>query len=150
MFTDVDDENEELSGEQEAPEPSTPRKPVIPKGHGRRALVLVAVPLIGLALVLFMVSQIKSLVSDGLDQAADQTQSTAPAAPGKEGADAPGEETSQVCADVANLRAGPGTDHQVVGSVARGDELLTTTTDVDGWLQLAGTDIYISTTTLCD
>ncbi|WP_114906627.1 SH3 domain-containing protein [Ornithinimicrobium murale] len=156
MFTSVDDdETDELT--QEAPG-KAPRKPLITKGHGRRALVLVVVPIIGIALVLFMVSLIKGLIDDSEGQDSDAVQVTEsatkdePTEPeqAKAAAQPPAESTAQVCSDVANLRAGPSTDHEVVGTVVAGDELLTTTTDADGWLQLAGTDKYISTITLCD
>lgn len=156
MFTGVDtDDSDEVEAEIEAGEPDRkPPRVLATRGHGRRALVIFVVPLIGLALVFFMVYLIKDLIDDGGDgtqtESSTQAGQTGPVQdPAPDGQDAE-EKTLEVCVDVANLRAGPGTDHEIVGTVDRGDELLTTPSEADDWVQLVGSEAYISTTTLCD
>lgn len=64
----------------------------------------------------------------------------------------PGEETSgTVCVEAANVRSGPSTDDEVVTTLAEGDEVLFTVVEgTDGWVQLVGSESWLSTDLLCE
>lgn len=63
----------------------------------------------------------------------------------------PGVETSgTICVDVANVRGGPGTEHDIVNTLTTGDGVLYTAVEgTEGWVQLVGAQAWVSTDLLC-
>lgn len=123
----------------------------------KRMLAWVIVPLLA-ALLVFLAVKVFAGLSDAdtptkptvNTSATHQTdRSTTKTKPAKTKPAKAKERTDKVCVKAANLRSGPGTDHPVVGSVKRGEQVLTVPSKDKGWSRLVGTKQYISRVTLC-
>lgn len=109
--------------------------------QGRRQLILIGVGLALAAIVAFVAVRFLA-GGDGDDPGPAAT-------PTSTMGDEAGESAWQVCVASANMRSGPGTEHEVVGALVRGDEILALP-EQDGWVQLVGSEAYVASELLCD